>query len=157
MQFKPFRTRELLGALVAHEVDFVVIGGIAGVARGSAYMTRDLDIVYESNLSNARRVAAALSDLGATVDAAALTTGSRFTLQTDYGVLDLHRRPEGCPPFLELRRRAGVPLDVGGTPVCVASIDDLIAMREAAARPKDILVASELRLLADELKRRDTP
>ena len=30
--------------LVERGVDFVVIGGIAGIARGSAYMTEDLDI-----------------------------------------------------------------------------------------------------------------
>jgi hypothetical protein len=157
MQAEPFRPRELLRVLVAQDVDFVVVGGVAAAARGSAYVTRDLDIVYARDRINAQRLAAALSDVGASVDEAALAKGSWLTVQTNHGVLDLQSRPDGCPPFDELQRRAGAPLNVGGTLVSFASIDDLIAMGEAAARPKDILVASELRLLSDELNRRDTP
>lgn len=35
-----------LGALVRHGVDFVLIGGLAGIARGSAYNTHDTDVAY---------------------------------------------------------------------------------------------------------------
>ena len=46
MQEEPFRPRELLRVLAEHDVDFVVVGGMAGTARGSAFITRDLDIAY---------------------------------------------------------------------------------------------------------------
>lgn len=39
-----FQARRMLRVLVEHEVDFVLVGGLAGIARGSAFMTEDLDI-----------------------------------------------------------------------------------------------------------------
>jgi hypothetical protein len=163
---EPFRARRLLEVLISHEVDFVVIGGIAGIARGSAYMTNDLDIAYSREGGNVERLATALQAIGATLrgapagipfllDAETLGAGAHFTFATNHGPLDILDRPDGSPPYEELRRRAGEPLDVGGLPVRVASLDDLIAMKEATGRPRDKVVASELRLLADEIRRRE--
>lgn len=165
MPAEPFRARELLRVLVEHGVDFVVVGGIAGVARGSAYMTQDLDIAYARDGDNLERLAAALRQLGAglrgapadvpfVLDAKSLEAGAHFTFETDHGPLDVLDRPDGSPRYEELRRRAGAPLIVDGLPVPVASLDDLIAMKEATGRPRDAVVASELRMLADEIRER---
>lgn len=162
---EPFRARELLRVLVEREVDFVVIGGIAGVARGSAYMTQDLDIAYARDPDNLHRLAAALTKLDARLrgapedvpfllDAETLKQGAHFTFETASGPLDILDRPDGSPPYAELKRRAGEPLDVDGLPVLVASLDDLIAMKEATGRPRDQVVASELRELSDEIMER---
>lgn len=162
---EPFRARELLRVLVEREVDFVVIGGIAGVARGSAYMTQDLDIAYARDPDNLHRLAAALTKLDARLrgapedvpfllDAETLKQAAHFTFDTASGPLDILDRPDGSPPYAELKRRAGEPLDVDGLPVLVASLDDLIAMKEATGRPRDQVVASELRELSDEIKER---
>lgn len=163
MSANPFRARELLRVLVEQGVDFVVVGGIAGIARGSAYMTQDLDIAYARDRDNLERLVAALRELGARLrgapagvpfilDAKTLEAGAHFTFETDYGPLDVLDRPDGSPPYEELKRRAGAPLIVGGLPVPVASLNDLIAMKEATGRPRDVVVASELRLLADEIR-----
>lgn len=168
MQEEPFRPRELLRVLAEHDVDFVVVGGMAGTARGSAFITRDLDIAYARDPDNLERLASALRELGARLrgapldvpfllDAKTLAAGAHFTFDTDRGPLDLLDRPDGSPSYEELRRRAGPHLIVDGLPVAVASLDDLIAMKEATGRPRDKVVASELRLLADELNRRGTP
>ena len=168
MQEEPFRPRELLRVLAEHDVDFVVVGGMAGTARGSAFITRDLDIAYARDPENLERLAAALRELGARLrgaprdvpfilDAKTLEAGAHFTFDTRRGPLDLLDRPDGSPSYEELRRRAGTHLIVDGLPVAVASLDDLIAMKEATGRPRDKVVASELRLLADELNRRGTP
>lgn len=153
----------MLRVLVDHEVDFVVVGGLAGIARGSAFMTEDLDIAYARDPTNLERLAAALTVLNARLrnapaevpfllDAETLKRGAHFTFETDLGPLDILDRPDGSPRYDELKRRAGEPLDVDGLPVLVASLDDLIAMKEATGRPRDQVVASELRMLADEIR-----
>ncbi len=160
-----FRAREMLRVLVGHGIDFVVVGGIAGVARGSAYMTEDLDIAYARDPDNLRKLAAALTQMEARLrgapedvpfllDAETLEKGAHFTFETASGPLDILDRPDGSPQYEELKRRAGDPLDVDGLPVLVASLDDLIAMKEATGRPRDRVVASELRMLADEIRER---
>jgi hypothetical protein len=159
-----FRPRRLLEVLVAHEVDFVLIGGMAGVVHGSSYPSFDLDVAYERSRENLRRLAEALDELGATLrggppdlpfqlDWKTLENGSSFAFQTPFGALDIFSDPAGAPRYDELRAGAGKPLDVDGVAIRVCSLDHLIAMKEAAGRPKDLLMASEYRLISDELHR----
>jgi hypothetical protein len=41
---REFDPKPVLRTLLAHRVDFVLIGGLAGTAHGSAYPTFDVDI-----------------------------------------------------------------------------------------------------------------
>ena len=50
----------MLAALVRHDVAFIVVGGAAAIAHGSARLTHDLDIVYQRNPANLDRLVAAL-------------------------------------------------------------------------------------------------
>ena len=61
--------------------------------------------------------------------------------------------PAGAPTYAALRDRAGEELLVERVRIRVASLDHLIAMKEAAGRPKDLLAASEYRVISDELRR----
>jgi hypothetical protein len=159
-----FDPRRLLETLVRHDVDFVLIGGMAGRAHGSAYVTLDLDVAYERSRANLERLAEALHELGATLrgappdlpfvlDAKTLENGANFTFDTRCGPLDILSDPAGAPPYASLREGAGTPLDVEGVSIRVASLDHLIAMKEAVGRPKDLLMASEYRVISDELRR----
>lgn len=159
--------RALLETLVRHGVDFVLIGGMAGVARGSAYVTLDIDIAYDRSHTNLERLAEALEALQATLrgappdlpfvlDAKTLENGANFTFDTRYGPLDIFADPAGAPGYPTLRDEAGDPLLVGGVAICVASLDHLIAMKEAAGRPKDLLMASEYRVISDEVRGPET-
>lgn len=56
----------LLGALGQNQVEFIVVGGAAALAHGSARFTQDLDIVYHRSPENLRRLVAA--DLVGVVD-----------------------------------------------------------------------------------------
>ena len=155
----------LLEALAAEGVDFVVIGGVAGAAHGSAYPTFDLDVAYARDGENLERLATALQRLGATlrgappglpfrVDAKTLANGSHFTFATPHGSLDVLSDPVGAPPYPVLKAR-GTTAEIRGHGVTVASLDDLIAMKDASGRAKDKLMATEYRVLSDELRARD--
>lgn len=143
-------------------VDFVVIGGVAGGAHGSSYPTYALDISYARGRDNLERLAAALRSLGAELrgaprglpfqlDERTLEAGGNFTFETSLGPVDILASPPASPPYDQLRARATV-IDVEGHAVLIASLDHLIAMKEAAGRTKDKLMATEYRVLADEIR-----
>jgi len=159
-----FQPRKLLQTLVRHGVDFVLIGGMAGAVRGSAYITLDVDVAYDRSRANLQRLANALRELEATLrgappdvpfllDAQTLANGANFTFDTPYGPLDVLSDPAGAPAYATLRAEAGEELLVEDLSIRVASLDHLIAMKEAAGRPKDLLMASEYRVISDELRR----
>jgi len=152
----------ILEVLVRHRVDFVVIGGLAGIARGSAYNTHDVDVAYERSAENLSWLAAALSELGATLrgapeglpfqaDSETLRAGSNFTFDTRFGSLDILGDPAGAPRYNELRA-GGSTEELWGLAIRIASIDHLIAMKEAAGRPRDLTMAAELRTISDLLR-----
>jgi hypothetical protein len=143
---QPFDPFPLLATLTQHEVDFVVIGIIAAIAQGHPSSTRDLDIVPSREHDNVERLADALRELGARlrtptepvdfpVDAGFLQDVDSWTLLTRLGELDILFQPAGTEGYPDLRRDA---LEVTlGVPVLVASLRDVIRMKEAAGRPKD--------------------
>jgi predicted nucleotidyltransferase len=144
----------ILRRLTARGVDFVVIGGIAAVLWGSARMTFDLDICFATDDANLRALGSVLVELEAQLkgldeevpfvaDEQALRRVELLTLRTSAGELDLLSRPAGAPPYERLRRNAE-RVDLGGFNVLVASIEDLIAMKRAAGRPKDLADIDEL-------------
>jgi hypothetical protein len=104
-----------------------------------------------------------LIDLGATLrggapaglplilDAKTLENGANFTFETRYGSLDVLADPAGTPPYRDLKA-AATRVVVRGLEAHIASLDHLIAMKEAAGRPKDKLMATEYRTLSDVLR-----
>ena len=150
----PLDAAEILRRLVERGVDFVVIGGIAGVLQGSARNTFDLDICFATDDANLAALGDVLTALGARLkgvneeipfvpDARTLRGVELLTLVTTLGELDVLSRPPGAPGYQELRRNAD-RYDLGGFNVSVASVDDLIAMKQAAGRAKDLLDVEEL-------------
>lgn len=154
---------KLLGSLIAHGVDFVLIGGQAGISHGSSYPSYDLDVLYARDHDNVARLVDSLREIGVRLrgapkdlpfilDAKTIENGSNFTFVTPYGDLDVLADADGVPPYEELRSGA-VEREVFGHLVRVASIDHLIAMKRAAGRTKDKLMVEEYIVLADEQKR----
>lgn len=156
--FDPIRA---LATLNRHGVRYVVIGGFAGKLRGSTILTVDVDVCYARDPENLEALAAALGQLHATLrgapedlpfrlDARTLANGDAFTFVTDAGDLDILGTPAGVSGFDELARNA-TELDLDGTVVRVAAIDDLIRMKRAAARPRDLAHLEVLMVLRDEI------
>lgn len=158
-----FRLDRLLERLTARGVDFVVIGGIAATVHGSAHITRDLDICYSTEPANLEALGAALVELRARLrgveddvdfvpDTATLKVTQVLTLETREGWLDLIAEPAGGPPYEKLRKRAD-RIEFKGLTLLVASIDDLIAMKSAAGRDRDVVAVEELKLIRRLRKR----
>jgi hypothetical protein len=160
----PLSADQILHRLVGRGVDFVVIGGIAAVLQGSARNTFDLDICLATDDANVAALGDVLTALGARLtgadegvpfvpDARTLRQIELLTLVTSLGELEVLSRPSGGPAYQELRRNAD-RYDVGGFNVLVASIDDLIAMKQAAGRAKDLLDVEELEAIKRLRQRR---
>lgn len=157
------RLQPLLELLDRHAVDFIVIGGIAGIVHGSAHPTFDFDVVYARDEQNLERMAAALTELGVTLrgappdlpfepDARTLATGCNFTFDSEFGDFDILGEAAGMRDYATMRADAKVE-ELWGFPVRVASINDLIRMKRAAGRPKDRSMAEELIALSEDQRR----
>lgn len=159
--FDPIR---MLGALNGAGVRYVVIGAVAGRMLGSPSLTGDLDICHARDPENLRALAGVLDGLRARLrgvaddvpfrlDARTLGNGDAFTFSTDAGDLDVLATPAGTTGFDDLIRLAE-SVDIDGLEVRVASIDDLIRMKRAAGRPKDLIEVEVLAALREELDAR---
>ena len=160
---RPADLRALLTPLVRHGVDFVLVGGMAGISHGSNYPSYDLDVVYARDRDTVARLVEALREIGVRLrgapadlpfllDAKTIENGSNFSFVTPYGDFDILGHADGMPGYDELRTEAPMR-EILGLEVRVASIDHLIAMKRAANRPKDRLMVEEYIVLADEQRK----
>jgi hypothetical protein len=129
---RPLDIGKLFAVLAGHDVDFVVIGGVAAQVHGHRRTTMDLDLTPDPDPENLRRLSAALSEL----EASPLDSGEEM-LFTRHGQIHIFKEPKGARPFDEMRERALV-VDLDGTYVAIVSLDDLIRMKRAAGRPGDL-------------------
>ncbi len=149
----------VLKSLVDHEAEFVVIGGVAITAYGSAYVTQDLHFCYSRSSNNLKRIASALAkfnprlrgfpeDLPFFWDERTLQNGTNFTLDTDSGDVDLLGEVAGVGTYSDLRAKS-VEMEICNLSVQIISLDDLISAKRASARVKDLLALPELETLRD--------
>ena len=147
----PFDVERLLCTLDAHGVDFVVVGGLAAIAHGARRMTLDLDVVPRPDAQNYTRLAAAVQALGVVAETVVdgtfqqldprddvdLARSRNVSLGTGAGQLDVLNDARAAPAYDDLASRS-VRLSVAGVAVRVAGLDDLVAMKLALGRPKDL-------------------
>lgn len=152
----------VLEALARHKVPFVLIGGLAARLHGSPTVTVDVDVCPARDADSLERLAEALRAMNAKlrtsdgavdlkIDAKALGRTSNLTLVTVHGALDLIGEPPGTTGYRELAANA-VTIEVDGLSLKVASLDDLLRMKEASGRPKDRIELEVLGALKDELE-----
>jgi hypothetical protein len=149
----PTDPAEVFRALNGRQVDYLIIGGIAVQAYGHVRTTQDVDVIVAPDAHNLERLAAALVQLGARLkgvdahllgvdptDATHLHEGANFGLATRAGGLDVWTdmaELKGARPWEEMRERA-VTVEVDGQPLHIVHRDDLIRMKLAAGRERDL-------------------
>lgn len=152
-----------------HGVEFLVIGGVAVRLYGASRVTEDMDVVASREIANLDRVAAALREMGAflrvgglddetarslpvILDGDNLANLDVSTWRTDAGDIDILavlRSEDGSRiEYNDLRDR-GQRSTLGGIEVTLASLDDIIASKRFADRPKDREALPELIALRD--------
>src|SRR3954469_23843368 len=145
-----FAPEEIVAALNAGEVAYVIVGGIAVAAHGVVRATADLDLVPDPSSENLDVLARTLADLGAEHPVDDVLTGESlalpvsFKLRTRHGALQVLNRMPAVPSYEQLRANA---ITVALTPAVravICSLADLRAMKLASGRPRDLVDVAEL-------------
>lgn len=152
----------LLRLLVENKVEFIIVGGAAATAHGSARLTLDLDVVYRRTTENITRIVDALKSIqpylrgappGLPFDWSAPTIqkGLNFTLVTTLGALVLLGEIVGGGGYEQLRAGT-IEVEIAGVACLCLNLDRLITVKRAAGRPKDLEVVAELQQIRDETR-----
>ncbi|MBI1822412.1 MAG: hypothetical protein HY036_11850 [Nitrospirae bacterium] len=150
----------LLKILQSHGVEFIIVGGAAATAHGSTHLTVDLDIVYSRSPENIERLVSALRPLSPYLrgappglpfrwDAETILRGLNFTLSTSLGSLDLFGEITGGGTYQTLLANS-INITLFGIKCYCLGLDQLIQVKRAAGRPKDLEVIAELETLREE-------
>lgn len=156
----------IFDALARAHVRYLVVGGVAVVLHGHLRVTADVDLVVQLEPSNVRAAATALAGLGfrprapvrldqfadpeirrSWIDEKGLTVFSLWSPSMPGTEIDLF--VEEPFRFDDAYERA-LQADVSGVRIAVAGLDDLIALKRVAGRPKDDEDVRALLALKDE-------
>jgi predicted nucleotidyltransferase len=155
--------KQLLRLLSDNEVEFIIVGGAAATAHGSARLTFDLDVVYKRSKDNIGRLVNALQPLDPYLRGAPLglpfdwsvetiEKGLNFTLTTSLGALDLLGDIVGGGGYEQLVETT-IPVEIGGVECLCLDLERLIQVKRAAGRPKDLEVVAELQQILHETRK----
>jgi hypothetical protein len=150
----PPRFKDALEVFARHDVELIVVGGVAAVIGGAPIATFDLDVVHARNAANLARLSAALDELEARYrdpagrllrpEAPALAGTGHHLLLTRCGPVDLLGVIGRSRSYEDLLPEA-VAIDLGGFTVHVLGLAALIRTKEEAGRDKDRAVLELLR------------
>jgi hypothetical protein len=163
----PLDRATILATFARHDVQYVLVGGLASQAHGATRVTKDLDACPAWTSDNLARVAAALTELQARMK---IGEGSVDTLEVNIDARTIHNTELGAwrtiagdidvllgipstsrwelARYDQLAKEATV-IEIDGQHIPVASLDDIIRSKEIADRPKDREALDELRTLRD--------
>ncbi len=139
---------EILAALRDSGLEAIVVGSVAALVQGAPLTTDDMDVLIRDTPANRHK----LKDLerrlgGRAIELSPLSRALRIT--TREANLDiLFDEISGGLSFQGLRARS-IRIDLGSAVAVVASLEDVIASKAAAGRPKDL---AQLPILRDTLR-----
>lgn len=137
----------LLERLVKSDVDFVIVGGFAGIIHGCTYVTQDIDICCDFSPANFLKLQRAISDLdpvhrmtpGRKKLQLTEKTCGRFKnlyLDTKIGQLDCLSFIDGIGDYSQVKQASRI-FKVEDMKIRVLSLNALIIAKRAMNRPQD--------------------
>lgn len=158
----------LFKALNDAGVKYVVVGGVATVLHGYARLTMDVDLMVDLAPEEAARAVQALGALGfeprvpvPAMQFADAAKRKEWIEQKGMTVFSFHNPSNPMLtvdvfvdhpiPFAALRSRAEKVM-IDAVPVYICSIDDLIALKQLAGRPQDLIDIEKLRRIQEKRK-----
>jgi hypothetical protein len=159
---------EILRTLIAHEVEFLVIGGLAVGAHGYPRATKDVDLVPAPDRENLKRLYAALSELDAEPIEVGdfhpdelpvpfapdgLEEGGNWAMRTRAGRVDVMQWVPGIDDAYPQLDANAIEDEVPGVGrVRFAGYEDLVTMKRTAGRPEDLLDLQRLESVRGDLE-----
>lgn len=156
-----FDFRAIVRTLARHDVEYAIVGGLAGVMQGAPIHTQDLDILYSLVPPNPERLLDAVSELDAIFwgDPRNLRPGishmesrGHKLLATRHGRVDCLATIEEDTTFEDMLGHLDW-MELDGTPVRVISLPRLIEVKKKLSRPKDQLALLQLQATLEERNR----
>jgi hypothetical protein len=136
---------EVARQLHAVRLEAVLIGNAAAALQGAPVTTVDFDFLFRRTPRNLVKMKAFAKALGATILRPYYPVSDLYRIVRDDDGLqvDLMATIHGVRSFAGVRDRA-TTLEIGGAPLLVASLDDIIKSKRAARRPRDLAVLDTL-------------
>ncbi|MFO1029642.1 MAG: nucleotidyltransferase [Planctomycetota bacterium] len=134
--------KDLLAALCAHDVRFLIVGGYAVTFHARPRFTKDLDIWIDPTADNGEKVFSALASFGAPLQSHGVTPrdfavpGTIYQMGLPPSRVDILTAVDGLQFQPCWERRVGA--HYGGVAVAYLSRDDLITNKKKVARPQDL-------------------
>jgi len=152
----------ILERLTQHQVDFVLVGGLAGIVHGCSYVTQDIDICCEFSVSNLLRIQKAISDLHPVHRMTPKKMPLELTeessrnlknlyLDTDIGTLDCLGFIDGVGDFTAVCKSA-ITYQVEDILLRILSLDGLIKAKQAMNRPRDQEMIIQLETIKKQIE-----
>ena len=141
------------------QIECVFIGGFAAFIQGASTLTRDLDICYARDDANLARIVKALRSVSASLRGApkdlqfvlevqTLKNGLNFTFETNIGDFDIFGEVQGVGDYAQCLWESD-EAEILGAQYRILSLEKIIAAKQAAGRPKDLLALPELKAILE--------
>jgi predicted nucleotidyltransferase len=140
--------KQLLSAFNANHVKYVVIGGYAVFVHAQPRMTKDLDVLIESNPENAMATYKALAEFGAPLEKFTVSDFADGKTVGRFGVppicFEVIQKIDGVDFATVYANSIHLMID-GEIPAPYISAEDLIANKLASGRPQDLADVDAIR------------
>ncbi|MBX7149810.1 nucleotidyltransferase [bacterium] len=119
-------------------VEFIIIGATAGIAHGYSRLTKDLDIFVKPNKENIEKLFKALKTAGYDLQDTTVEEALQKKLLFRQYILELDIHPHVAGVTFDTLWKNKITCKLADQNVYFSSLDDLIIMKKAANRPKDL-------------------